>query len=104
MDWKLFLATFASVFVAELGDKTQLATFNFAASGSSRWVVFLGAASALVLSTALAVTAGGLVARWVSPKLLTRLAAVAFIVIGGWMLWKNETAGREPEVVKRQEG
>jgi putative Ca2+/H+ antiporter (TMEM165/GDT1 family) len=92
MDWKLFLATFASVFIAELGDKTQLATFNFAAGGSSRWVVFLGAAAALVLSAALAVAAGGLVTRWASPKLLTRIAAVAFIAIGGWMLWKSGTS------------
>jgi putative Ca2+/H+ antiporter (TMEM165/GDT1 family) len=89
MDWKLFLATFMTVFVAELGDKTQLATFNFAASGSSRWVVFGGAALALVLSAAIAVVAGGLVSRWVSPKLLTRVAAVAFIVMGVWMLWKR---------------
>ena len=63
MDWKLLLSTFLVVFVAELGDKTQLAVLSLAASGSSRWVVFGGSALALVASSAIAVLLGEGVSR-----------------------------------------
>ena len=58
MDWKLVATTFASVFVAELGDKTQLATLSFATGGCSRWAVFVGSASALVCTSLFAVLVG----------------------------------------------
>lgn len=89
MDWKLVATTFAAVFVAELGDKTQLATLSFAASGSSRWAVFLGSALALIATSALAVVAGEALSRVISPALLKRLAGVSFVVIGGWVLWSG---------------
>jgi Ca2+/H+ antiporter, TMEM165/GDT1 family len=89
MDWKLLATTFGTVFLAELGDKTQLATLTFASSAPSKWVVFLGAALALVATSAIAVIAGEAVSRVVNPKWLERAAAVAFIAIGGWMLWKG---------------
>ncbi len=87
MDFKLALTTFATVFLAELGDKTQLATLTFATSNSSRLSVFLGAALALVATSALAVLAGEGIARLVSPVWLKRIAGIAFIVIGAWVIW-----------------
>ena len=86
MDWKLFLTTFGAVFLAELGDKTQLATLGFAAEGHSRLTVFAGSAAALVTTSLIAVLAGGVVARYVSPQLLTRGAGVLFVVLGIWTL------------------
>jgi putative Ca2+/H+ antiporter (TMEM165/GDT1 family) len=86
MDFKLVATTFVAVFLAELGDKTQLATLSFASGGSSRWAVFLGSAGALVCTSALAVLGGEAVARIVPPLLLKRLSGVAFVVIGVWVL------------------
>lgn len=88
MDWKLVGTTFAAVFIAELGDKTQLATLSFAAQGS-RWAVFLGSATALVLSSLVAVLGGEALARVVPPQLLQRTAGVLFLVIGAWVLWST---------------
>jgi putative Ca2+/H+ antiporter (TMEM165/GDT1 family) len=89
MDWKLVATTFGAVFIAELGDKTQLATLTFASAGSSRWAVFLGSACALVASSAIAVLAGEAVARVVPPIVLQRAAAVFFVVIGLWVFWSS---------------
>jgi len=82
MDWRLFLTTFVTIFVAELGDKTQLATLSFAAGGSSRWMVFAGSALALVASSAIAVLAGEALGRVVAPSVLQRGAGVLFIGLG----------------------
>jgi putative Ca2+/H+ antiporter (TMEM165/GDT1 family) len=81
MDWKLFVSTFAAVFLAEMGDKTQLATVSLAA-GSSRWVVFAAAATALVATSAVAVVAGEAVARLVPAIWVRRAAGTLFIVLG----------------------
>ncbi len=89
MDWKLAATTFATVFLAELGDKTQLATLSFSTSGNSRWAVFAGSASALVLSSLIAVMVGEGLARVIDPKTLQRVAGVSFFVIGGWVLWST---------------
>jgi putative Ca2+/H+ antiporter (TMEM165/GDT1 family) len=78
----LFLSTFTTVFLAELGDKTQLATFSLAAGAKSRWVVFLGAWLALGATTLLAVLLGDLLTRHVSPIWLRRAAGVLFVVMG----------------------
>ncbi|MGD8978174.1 MAG: TMEM165/GDT1 family protein [Gammaproteobacteria bacterium] len=87
MDYRTLLIVFGTVFVAELGDKTQLATMLFAADREvSRWVVFLGSASALVLSSALGVVAGGLVSGLMGPRALSMLAGFGFIAIGAWTL------------------
>lgn len=86
MDWKLFASTFAAIFIAELGDKTQLATLTLSASGQSRWTVFLGSALALVATSALASLAGEAIARLVSPVWLRRIAGVAFLVMGALFL------------------
>ncbi len=69
MDSRLFLTVFTTVFLAELGDKTQVATFLYAADAEhSKLVVFLGAASALVVTSAIGVALGGVVAQNVSPR------------------------------------
>ncbi len=87
MDWKLLATTFGAVFVAELGDKTQLATLSLASGSSSRWVVFAGSAMALVLSSAIATVAGEAVTRVVPPVWIQRAAGLRFIVLGIWTLW-----------------
>ena len=84
---KPYAAVFVSVFLAELGDKTHLATLVFAATpGLGKLGVFAAAAAALLAASALAVLAGERLAAWVTPDLLKTLAGVAFIAIGGWML------------------
>lgn len=87
MDPKLFATVFASVFLAELGDKTQLATVLYASDAErSKLTVFAAAASALVLTSALGVLAGSLVGQYVSPKLVRWVAGLGFIAVGVWML------------------
>ena len=87
MDPKLFLTVFGSVFLAEIGDKTQLATLTFAANANgSKWTVFAASSAALVLSAAIGVAAGGWVSRWASPKALSIAAGCAFVAIGAWTL------------------
>ena len=93
MDPKLFLTVFGSVFVAELGDKTQLATLLYAADAPhARLTVFLAAASALAVSSGLGVLAGGLVAEWVSPRVLRWIAGAGFVAIGLWILLRGDGA------------
>ncbi|MFQ5792486.1 MAG: TMEM165/GDT1 family protein [Acidobacteriota bacterium] len=82
MDWKLLASTFAIIFLAELGDKTQIATLTLAASGRSRFAVFLGAAGALVATSALAVVAGEALARLVPELWVKRAAGLAFLAMG----------------------
>ena len=89
MDLKVLSTVFTAVFIAELGDKTQLATFLFAADKQvSKAAVFAGAASALVLASAIGVIAGGALSRHVSEKALHIVAGGGFILIGIWTLWK----------------
>lgn len=82
MDWKLFGSTFLAIFVAELGDKTQLAALSLAAGASSKWTVFAASALALVLTSAIAVAAGDLVSRVVPPIWIRRGAGVIFVALG----------------------
>jgi putative Ca2+/H+ antiporter (TMEM165/GDT1 family) len=80
-------AIFVTVFLAELGDKTQLATLLFAAdTKTSRVEVFLAASSALVCSSLLAVLVGGQLGEYVSPRALKLMAGAGFIGIGLWVL------------------
>ena len=89
MDLKQFFAVFAAVFIAELGDKTQLATMLFAADKEvAKLTVFAGAAAALVLASAIGVAAGSALAHVINPRHLTLLAGVGFIAIGAWTLAK----------------
>lgn len=80
--WGLFASTFTTIFIAEMGDKTQLAAFAMSGGGSSRLTVFVAASLALVATTAIAVLAGGLVGRYVPEVWVRRGAGALFIVIG----------------------
>lgn len=82
MNWKVLLASFLMVFVAELGDKTQLTALAFSASSRSPWSVFLGTSLALITAAALAVVFGGLLARFVPETVLHIGSAVMFVLIG----------------------
>jgi len=93
MDLRLAVTTFVTVFLAELGDKTQLATLSFAAEGKSRLAVFAGAALALVTTSAIAVLAGEGLTRVVPALWLKRIAGVSFFVIGAWVLWSSRAEG-----------
>lgn len=83
---KTFWTTFWLVFLAELGDKTQLTTLTLAAENRTVWPVFAGASLALVLTSFIGVVAGGALTTVVPPAYLNTIAAVAFIVIGVLML------------------
>ena len=85
--WRTFFTVLATVFLAEIGDKTQLATMLFAAKGeTSKWVVFAAASLALVLAAALGVLVGGVVERFVSPRTLKIVAGAGFVAIGIWTI------------------
>jgi putative Ca2+/H+ antiporter (TMEM165/GDT1 family) len=87
MEWKLLLTVFGAVFIAELGDKTQLATLLFAAEHEvSKWTVFIAASLALIATSAIGVLAGGAIAQFMSPKTLSLIAGAGFIIIGVFTL------------------
>ena len=86
MDWKIFGTAFITLFLAELGDKTQLAIITMSASTESKVALFLGASAGLILVSLLGVLAGGILSQWVPVEWLQRIVAVAFIVIGVLML------------------
>ncbi len=86
MDWKIFGTAFLTLFLAELGDKTQLAVITMTASTESKIAVFLGASLALITVTLLGVLFGGVLSQYVPTEWLQRIVAVAFIVIGVLML------------------
>ena len=86
MDFKLMLTTFVMILIAELGDKTQLATFAFAVEGKSKLAVFIGAACALILTSLLAVVFGSAVTRVIPANYIKGGAGALFILLGLWML------------------
>ncbi len=86
MDFKILFASFALVFLAELGDKTQLTALAFSSRFNSPWSVFIGTSLALIATTALAVALGGLLNRVLPPKILQISSAVMFILIGLFLL------------------
>ncbi|MGD8593632.1 MAG: TMEM165/GDT1 family protein [Gammaproteobacteria bacterium] len=90
MDWKILLTVFVTIFVAELGDKTQLATLLFATDKEvSKMTVFIGASLALVLTSAMGVLAGSVISNYISEKQLHYIAGIGFIAIGLWTLLKT---------------
>ncbi|PVZ63522.1 TMEM165/GDT1 family protein [Pelagibaculum spongiae] len=90
MDWKVFISVFGAVFIAELGDKTQLATMLFAADKDvSKWTVFAGASAALIVASAIGVLAGSFLSEYINERYLNYAAGVGFIAIGLWTLLRS---------------
>lgn len=87
MDWKLFATVFGVVFVAELGDKTQLAALALSGSHRRPFTVFLAAWLALGATTALAVAVGTVAGRFISERALGIAAGLCFLALGAWTLW-----------------
>ena len=88
MDWRVFLGIFATVFIAELGDKTQIATMLFATDKEiSKYAVFLAASAALIVASAIGVLAGSLLSETINEKTLHYIAGVGFIAIGAYTLY-----------------
>jgi len=87
MDWKIFETAFVTLFLAELGDKTQLAVITMTAKTDSKLSIFLGASLALVVVTLIGVLAGGVLAEFIPTEWLQRIVAAGFIVIGVLMLF-----------------
>jgi putative Ca2+/H+ antiporter (TMEM165/GDT1 family) len=85
MDWSVFLSAFVLVFVAELGDKTQLAVVTQTCRFRLTWPVFLGASLALVAVTAIGAAGGEVLARLVPPQWVRAAAAAAFVFAGLWV-------------------
>ena len=86
MDLRVFLTTFGVIFLAEMGDKTQLAAMTMAADSKKPWAVFFGASLALAAVSLLGVLVGSLMGDYVPVMWVKRVAATAFIVIGVLML------------------
>ena len=90
MDLKLFAIVFGTVFVAEIGDKTQLATLLYAANAANpKLTVFVASAAALALTSAIAVLAGSLVSAHFNEKVLSWIAGCGFIVVGLWTILRG---------------
>ncbi len=91
MDIKLLITVFGTVFLAEIGDKTQLATMLYSANGgaNSRLAVFLGSALALVVASAAGVLAGAALSKFVQGRALSVVAGIGFIAVGVWALAKS---------------
>jgi len=88
MEWKILATVFVSVFVAEMADKTQLVTMLFATDKNvSKWTVFFGSASALILTSAIGVIAGAMLSQFINVKTMSILAGTGFMLIGAWTLY-----------------
>ena len=84
---KPFFLAFLTVFLAELGDKTQLATLLISAESQSPWVVFIGAATALIITSLLGVLLGQWLASRLSPNVLKTATGAGLLLISVWLLW-----------------
>jgi putative Ca2+/H+ antiporter (TMEM165/GDT1 family) len=91
MDLRLFVTVFATIFIAELGDKTQLATLLYASDASHpKMTVFVASAAALIAASASAVLVGSVVAEHVDPKVVRWIAGLGFVGVGVWVLLATE--------------
>ncbi|NLW45896.1 MAG: TMEM165/GDT1 family protein [Firmicutes bacterium] len=88
LNWQVFILTFSTLFIAEMGDKTQLAVFTLVAESKQPLSVFLGASLALAVVTLIGVIFGGLVTKLVPPQYLKIGAGFLFVGIGFYTLWE----------------
>ncbi|MGL5192233.1 MAG: TMEM165/GDT1 family protein [Chroococcales cyanobacterium] len=85
--WSVFTSTFVTIFLAELGDKTQVATLLMTAESQSPWIVFAGAGSALVATSLLGVLLGRWLATRISPKTIEKSAGVVLLFVSAMLVW-----------------
>ncbi len=87
MDLKLIATVFVTIFVAEIADKTQIATLLYASNVQhSKLAVFIGSALALMVASGIAVLAGVGLSNWIDERLMARVAGMAFILVGIWTI------------------
>jgi putative Ca2+/H+ antiporter (TMEM165/GDT1 family) len=87
VNWQIFLSVFVTIFLAEIGDKTQLATMLFSSeAGTNKWVVWGASSAALVLAAGIGVLIGAQLDRFISPRALRFVAGLGFIAVGAWTL------------------
>ncbi len=96
MDWHLLGLSFITVFLSELGDKSQLAAIALSGRSQSTRAVFLGSASALLLTSLLGTLAGGVVAELLPTKLLKAIAAIGFAILAIRLLFLNSIKVESP--------
>lgn len=82
MQWSAFITTFIAVFIAEIGDKTQLAVFGFASQEVSKWTIFIAASLGLITATAIGVLAGSMVGKYIDPIYIKYFSGGLFLIIG----------------------
>ncbi|MDF5734673.1 MULTISPECIES: TMEM165/GDT1 family protein [unclassified Nostoc] len=83
----VFGTTFVTIFLAEIGDKTQLSTLLMSAESHSPWVVFIGSAAALITTSLLGVLLGSWIASRLSPKTVEKSAGIMLLVISLMLFW-----------------
>ena len=98
----LLLSTYTTIFLAELGDKTQLATVAISGTSKRPLAVFLGSSMALVLASLIGVIAGGAIARVVPDSYLKLLSASGLLIIGIRLIWPILGSGGLPEVLSNE--
>ncbi|PIZ00223.1 hypothetical protein COY62_03835 [bacterium (Candidatus Howlettbacteria) CG_4_10_14_0_8_um_filter_40_9] len=87
---KIFAITFATIFLAELGDKTQIATMLFASnSETNKYLVLLGASLALVTTSVLGVLIGSTLSNYIDEKTLKLIGGIGFLVVGIWTIFSR---------------
>jgi len=90
MNLQLILTVFTTVFLAEIADKTQVATFLYASdNGNSKLEVWIGAVAALAVASTIAVFAGSYLSQWLNEKIMAKIAGTAFILVGVWTMWRG---------------
>ena len=82
MDWRVLFTTFGIIFLAEMGDKTQLAAMTMAAEKKRPWEVFLGASIALAAVSAVGIIVGTTLGQYLPIEWIKRVAGAAFVIIG----------------------
>jgi len=90
MDWKVVASVFVTIFLAELGDKTQLATVLYSTDReANKFLIFAGASLALIATSAIGVFAGQILSDYINPEYIKKIAGVGFIIIGVWVFFKS---------------
>ena len=87
MDWKIFFATFAAIFFAELADKTQLVGISMSAKSGKPLTVWLGSISAYIIVTAFSVLIGATLGKYIKPEIIRYVGASLFVIIGMLMFF-----------------